>query len=132
MVLPLVGSGRCEGFEQGAAVRNRKGWIHPLISYDLVLDATTQLKCQRYTMLQADTAAKLKLRGWLVDSFFKEFVSFFLLRVFLVSFPLSLKIFPSNYSCLIVRNFLVFVEFTSKRVHVFFWKKMFSLVVGRK
>lgn len=82
-------------------------------------------------MLQADTAAKLKLRGWLVDSFFKEFVSFFFSVCF--SFlSLSLKIFSLNYSCLIVRNFLVFVEFTSKRVHVFFWKKMFSLVVRRK
>ena len=44
LVLASVGSGRCEGFEQGAAVRNTKGWLHPLISYDLVLDATTQLK----------------------------------------------------------------------------------------
>lgn len=96
LVLPLAGSGRCEGFEQGAGVRNTKGWVHPLISCDLVSDATTQLKRQRYTMLQADTSCEIKLPWlpfWLVFSTLHIFSSFLFPR----PPPLFFRFSSSNF-----------------------------------
>lgn len=69
MVLPSPGPRKCKGFARGGGARGAEGTEHSLISYDLVLDATTQLKHRRwYTALPADTASKLNFRGFFILS----------------------------------------------------------------